>query len=161
MKEIWKDIEDYEGLYQVSNLGRVRAKKVGFYKQKALTNKKPYLITTLYRNNIGKTLYVHRLVLMAFVGQPPSKEHECRHLDGNPHNNNIHNLTWGTSSENAIDVLKHGRHNRAKLEIKHVLSIRQMLLEGHKTQREIAEIFGVDRTLISCIKLNKVWSYVR
>jgi len=168
MTEIWKSIEGYEGIYQVSNFGRVRAKKVGFYKQKALTNKNPYLIVTLYKNNIGTTLYVHRLVLAAFVGKSPSAEHECRHLDGNPHNNNVDNLEWGTPSENAQDTIRMGRryqpdcsgekHGANKLTEDMVEQIRN--LRGLKTQKEIARMFGVNQSTVSAVQRRASWRHV-
>ncbi|ECC6922379.1 HNH endonuclease [Salmonella enterica] len=51
---------------------------------------------------------VHQLVLLAFVGQKPSKQHLTRHLDGNPLNNHKDNLRWGTPKENARDSITHG-----------------------------------------------------
>lgn len=102
MKEIWKDIEGYEGLYQVSNMGRVRSvdkyvqnhSKLNFKKGK-LKKLRPkdnkYLIVDLYKGNKPKTLYVHRLVAFAFIDNPLNKE-TVNHKDGNVQNNCVDNL---------------------------------------------------------------------
>jgi hypothetical protein len=61
----------------------------------------------------GHQYQVHRLVLTTFDRKPVDGE-ECRHLDGNPRNNHIDNLAWGTRSENIGDKLRHGTHNRGE-----------------------------------------------
>lgn len=67
----------------------------------------------LYIRLEWKNSQVHRLVLEAF-GREPSDGEECRHLDGNPSNNAIENLAWGTRSENIADKVVHGTHNRGE-----------------------------------------------
>lgn len=103
MKEIWKDIEGYEGLYQVSNLGRVRS----FYgvRGKAcrilrLTQRRSgHLSVTLCKDKKDVTFGVHRLVAMAFVdGYQPGLV--VNHKDENPMNNHYDNLEWVTREEN-------------------------------------------------------------
>ena len=70
-KEIWKDILGYEGLYQVSNFGRVKSTKFGKERILKLTKDKDgYLIVNLYKNNKSKTLKVHRLVAEVFLPNP-------------------------------------------------------------------------------------------
>lgn len=59
-----------------------------------------------------KKFKVHQLVCTAFHGEKPSPNHEVRHLDGNPMNNNAENLAWGTRSENARDRVRHGTQFR-------------------------------------------------
>ncbi len=96
MKEIWKDVENYEGLYQVSNLGRVKS---------LITNKilKPdiglYKVVRLYKNKKGKRVYVHRLVASSFIINSDNKP-MVNHIDGNKLNNKIENLEWVTCQEN-------------------------------------------------------------
>ena len=83
--EIWKDIENYEGLYQVSNLGRVRSLERDVYyqngtfhhlKEKILVpnlDSKGYPFVQLYKNGKRKTIKTHRLVALAFIPNPENK----------------------------------------------------------------------------------------
>ena len=103
MEEVWKDIEEYEGLYQVSNLGRVRSvdridsrghrRKGNLMKQTA--NKNRYMVVGLSRGNHHVKYLVHRLVAVAFLDNP-EKYPIINHKDENPHNNNVINLEWCT-----------------------------------------------------------------
>lgn len=111
-KEVWKDIKGYEGLYQVSNLGRVKSldrfvdwkyDKKQFIKGKVLKNcsmSSGYLFVGLSKNGKVKNHSIHRLVAKAFIPNPESKP-EVNHLDENISNNNVTNLQWVTPSENA------------------------------------------------------------
>lgn len=112
MKEIWKDIEGYEGLYQVSNLGQVKSLErtiiVKNCKQSKtypecikipFPNKKGYLRVQLYKNNKRRNLRVHRLVALAFIPNPDNKP-KVNHIDGDPTNNVVSNLEWVTGEEN-------------------------------------------------------------
>ena len=166
-QEEWKDIIGYEGLYQVSNMGRV--KRCNAIRLKAITQRKDngYCVVTLHRNNKGTTRYIHRIILEAFVGPCPEGM-ECRHLDGEQKHNVLSNLTWGTHYENAQDTTKHGnhfqpdcrgsKHGEAKLTEDDIPRIRH-LLEMKVIQKEIAEQFGVSQGLISRIKLRKNWRH--
>lgn len=86
--EIWKDIKDYEGLYQVSNLGRVKSKRKIL---KAINSE--YLKVGLSKNGVQKTLTIHRLVAQAFIDNP-NDYNFVNHKDENKHNNNLNNLEW-------------------------------------------------------------------
>lgn len=100
MKEIWKDIDGYEGLYQVSNLGRVKSL---IHKEKILHQYNVwsgYLHAVLYRNGIPKRILVHRLVAGAFIPNPEGNP-TVNHIDGDKHNNCVWNLEWATMGENA------------------------------------------------------------
>lgn len=72
-------------------------------------DRRGYKIVRLTVNGERKKYNVHRLVILAHVGPPPSEALQIRHLDGNPHNNHASNLAWGTVSENAQDRVAHGR----------------------------------------------------
>ena len=107
MEEIWKDIEGYEGLYQVSNLGRVKSLKriQKFYhnrSDKILNLTKcgaGYFKIILSKNGVNKNHMIHRLVAQAFILNPENKP-TVNHKDGNKHNNCVDNLEWATYSEN-------------------------------------------------------------
>lgn len=112
MKEIWKDIPDFEGLYQVSNLGNVKTldKYVGTgikhnskvkRKEKLLKqyNKRGYLQVSLSKNHKRYYFSVHRLVAQAFIPNPDNLL-QVNHKDENPMNNCIENLEWCTAKYN-------------------------------------------------------------
>lgn len=101
--EIWRDVEGYEGLYQVSNLGRVKSLSRVFSKGtkilKPLKINSGYFIVNLWKNNRCTHKLIHRLVANEFIDNPHKKK--CvNHIDGNKENNNINNLEWVTPSEN-------------------------------------------------------------
>lgn len=98
MKEIWKDVVGYEGLYQVSNLGRIKAMQKRGHKSvvmKYSIRKDGYCRILLSKNSEYKALYVHRLVAEAFLTHADN-ECEVNHIDGNKANNNLSNLEWVT-----------------------------------------------------------------
>ncbi len=102
MKEIWKDIEGYEGLYQVSNLGDVRSLKyAGGNKVKILKqgNVNGYKRVSLHKNNKQKNYFVHRLVAMTFIPNPNNLP-LVNHKDENKTNNSVDNLEWCTQKYN-------------------------------------------------------------
>jgi hypothetical protein len=101
MDEIWKDIAGFEGLYQISNSGRVKSflnSKNG-YILSAKHSGGWYLSVRLTDGNVYKSFKIHRLVADAFIPNPENK-HEVNHIDGNKQNNMVSNLEWVTSSEN-------------------------------------------------------------
>lgn len=113
MLEIWKDIPEYEGLYQVSNLGRVKSlervvisKKGQVFEveEKILktigrSRNRQYLAVHLCRNSATKTASVHRLVATAFIPNPSNLPF-INHKDENPGNNDASNLEWCTPAYN-------------------------------------------------------------
>ena len=108
---IWKPVVGYEGLYEVSSTGKVWSIRRG----RVLRPRKKsdgHLKVGLWKAGKGKDKYVHRLVLEAFVAPCPEGM-ECLHIDGNPENNRVDNLRWGTRGENMLDRVRHGRHHNA------------------------------------------------
>lgn len=95
--EIWKDIEGYEGLYQVSNMGNIKSLRTN--KNCYLSNSKIYKRVLLSKNGKAKGYSVHRLVAQAFIPNP--NNYPCvNHLDYNGSNNKASNLEWCTYAEN-------------------------------------------------------------
>ena len=104
--EIWKPIINYEGLYEVSNLGRVKTlTKPGFsFKPRLLRQRDNgfgYMQCQLMKNGKRNMMTVHRLVAQAFVPNPENKP-QINHKDGDKRNNAVDNLEWCTNSENQI-----------------------------------------------------------
>lgn len=98
--EEWRDIEGYEGLYQISNYGRV--KSFHFGRESILKNqvmKKGYLYVSLFKNHIHKKFLVHILVAKAFIPNPDGKN-EVNHKFGDKKDNRAIALEWVTSKEN-------------------------------------------------------------
>lgn len=130
-EEVWKPVTGYEHLYQVSNHGRVRSldRVVTFRggRQKGSSYRVPgkilnptardsgHLIVFLSNGKV-KREYVHRLVLQEFVG-PAQKGMECLHKDGNPKNNHLENLRWGTPAENRQDSVRHRTHAQSAKDV--------------------------------------------
>ncbi|WP_202818652.1 NUMOD4 motif-containing HNH endonuclease [Clostridium botulinum] len=109
-QELWKDIKGYEGLYQVSNLGRVKSLMTTQSRRSGILksyNHSGYRRINLYKNGKGKKYYIHRLVAEVFI-QNVNNYPEINHIDGNKSNNVIDNLEWCTSSQNQIHAFKIG-----------------------------------------------------
>lgn len=92
--EVWKDIDGYDGKYQVSNLGKVRSiGKNRIITLKPMTQKNGYLYVALWKDNKKKNKLIHRLVALAFVDNPNDYP-EVNHKDENKENNEAKNLEW-------------------------------------------------------------------
>lgn len=171
--EIWKDIKGYEGLYQVSNLGRVKSleryvrcgtngngkRKVNERILRAGAYCKTGHVSVVLRKH-GTGQPVHKLVMEAFVGARPENYDIC-HNDGNPKNNKLENLRYDTRRNNNIDVFKHGRTmGTSKLSLEEVKEIKKLLAKGHMAQAAIAQQFDVSATTLSKIASGKSHSWV-
>lgn len=166
--ETWKPIPEYEGLYEASNLGRVkslpRLHRYGNKKEVILRDaigSSGYRHVALTKNGAMKTIRVHRIVAMAFI----KKQDGCdfvNHIDGNKLNNNVSNLEWVTKSYNAIHFYQSGiqssEKRASKVTAKDVVFIRQ----NHKmySRVELSERFNISTTHLSQIINNKTWNYL-
>lgn len=120
--EEWRPVPGWDDLYEVSSSGSVRAlpreitHRSGRVYTRASRFLKPrrmsvggHVRVALYRNYHREDVFIHRLVLLAFVGTPDEGQ-ECCHNNGIPDDNRLENLRWGTRAENVADAIKHGVH---------------------------------------------------
>ncbi len=171
-KEIWKDVIGYEGLYQVSNMGRIKSFHHSATGQilKPQDNGHGYLQITLYGHGRPKQACMHRLVLRAFYGLPPSPDHQGNHKNGIRSDNRLDNLEWMTKSENekhacrvlgkAPPLVAGETNGQSKLTDEDVIEIRRLYATGEHTQRELGDRFGVDRATIGLIVRRETWKHV-
>ncbi|VEV88292.1 HNH homing endonuclease [Staphylococcus phage HMGUsa2] len=168
--EIWKDIRGYEGLYQVSNFGRVRSldrvikDKGGDRKQKGRElkgrNTKWSLSVSLCSKGKCKSFSIHYLVALMFIGERPKGALIC-HNDGDYKNNRADNIRYDTERENMIDMYRQGGKSPiGKLSTEQVLEIKKLLSSKELSQRKIAEKFNVDPSTISRIASGKNFSWL-
>lgn len=160
--ERWLPIPGYKGRYLVSSYGRVlsvgrivqqrhRTCKIRDKLLKMVPCDSGHQQVTLHCDDGGKVRLVHHLVLETFVGPcPPGMQ--CRHLDGDPTNNSLDNLCWGTPAENTADMLRHGtdtrggRNAKAKLYRADILGMHARYKAGDST-KTIAEKWGVSQSV--------------
>lgn len=130
MSEIWKDIHGYERIYQISNLGRVKAKGNPYFcngKQldsdgrilKPQPNSKGYLRIYLTKNGSKKYFFIHRLVAEHFIPNPDELD-TVNHKDFNPQNNSTENLEWTTRKGNMRYSADRGRFDHTEIWAKRI-----------------------------------------
>ena len=155
-QEIWQELENYEGLYEVSNFGNI--KSLGNNKEKCEkimkgTIAKGYVRVTLRKNNIGKIWLVHRLIAKQFIPNLEKKE-QVNHKNGIKSDNMVDNLEWNTSFENMqhasfnnlLNVKKSDNHYKTKLTENKKVEL--LSLKNKFTQRQLAKMFNVTQPLI-------------
>lgn len=174
MKEIFKDIPDYEGLYQISNYANVKSLKVGSGTRGVLEkilkpskNETGYLNIGLHKNKKQKTFKVHRLLMFAFKPDEYFEGAQVNHIDGNKLNNSLDNLEWCTPKENTqhadstgLRNIKGEKHGKSKLTENQVRKIRSNYENKKFNQYELAKIFNIDPSTISDIVNNKRWNHI-
>ena len=169
--EIWKDVKDYEGVYQVSNLGRIKSLKRLWVNDDRIIKGYPdgngYHQIDLHVNGRRKVYKVHRLIAMSFVPNV-NNFREINHRNGIKTDNRAENLEWVTRSDNMKHCFATGLHEtmagercgRHKLKEKDVIFIRESVGRLEYSQAALARKFNVSRSLISKIILGLCWTYL-
>ncbi|TWA89536.1 NUMOD4 domain-containing protein [Bradyrhizobium stylosanthis] len=177
-EEIWKPVVGFEGLYEVSNLGRVKSVGRTVYARTKLGDPLPrfqperilsqhphvngYLLVHLYKGGKRKADTVHNLVAAAFIGPRPSGM-QVAHDDGCPANCAASNLLYKTVQANIADKKRHGTHlageqcPMAVLTEADVHAIRQ---RPHMRSDDLGDMFGVSRSCINGVRAGRTWRHV-
>jgi hypothetical protein len=143
--EIWKDVPGW-ALYEVSNLGNVRRKPVVMKPGKIPSGH----LTVALSHGKGnpRSMYVHRLVALAFLDNP-DKKRLVNHIDGNPKNNNLDNLEWATHSENNLHAYRsNGRIAPASMKVAAVNSDGEIVM-SFRSSADAAKLLGVTAASVS------------
>lgn len=109
--EKWRPIPGFGDKYEASNFGRIRSGGTRILKQRYMHS--GYVVVTLSDSGKYRDWFVHRMVLMAWEGEPPDGYHAC-HNNGVRDDNRIENLRWDTPSANAMDQVEHGTHHHVR-----------------------------------------------
>lgn len=179
--EIWKPVVGYEGLYEVSDQGRVRSlprvvENKGRWKRcksrvhgrmlDPTQDDSGRLSVMLSRDGKARRYKVHRIVLNTFVGpRPPGME--CRHFpDRDQKNNRLTNLSWGTHIENELDKVVHGTLMRGEYHASSKLTADDVgrifaLRESGFLQREIGAQIGICQSHVAAILAGRKWASYR
>lgn len=178
--EEWRAIPEFEELYEISDLGRVRSldrttermsrwgtlgsrRFAGRVIRPGLNRRDGYRMLLLYRDGRRTVKTVHAAVMEAFVGPRPGGQEVC-HNNNDKQDNRLVNLRYDTPSGNSSDKLIHGtlikgeQCHLSRLTRNDVIAIRS--LRGVLQQRELAARFGTTHQNISCIQLRKSWRHV-
>ena len=173
--EIWKDVIGFEGIYQVSNLGRVKSLKrikkdtIGRIKEypevilKQMLSEKGYLQVNLYRLSKNIPQRVARIVAQSFISNPDNKS-QVNHINGIKTDNIVENLEWNTSLENIrhsiVNNLKKTargeKSGSSKFKNEDILYIR----ESNKINYHLAKEYNVCITTITNIRNKKTWKHI-
>lgn len=182
--EIWKDVPDYEGIYQVSNFGRLKKlyrewmtgagnrqkrhsdEKIVPSHFSGQKNKGGYNHHWFIKNGIAKDIKIARLVGLLFVQNPENKPF-INHIDGNKRNDHYLNLEWTTHAENdqhAYDIglrvgMRGSRNGASKLSESDVLGIRKLYNSGLKN-KDLCKLYNISPSRITMIIKRKHWSHI-
>ena len=168
MQEEWKPLKDYEGLYEISNKGRVL--RLGRIITDSLGRKRPikdlllkpqiniengYVYVHLGKGDKRKLVSLHRLVAKNFIPKVSGKTY-VNHIDGNKENNRVENLEWVTAQENTLHAYENGllrnygeRNGWSKLTNKEAKEIKDLYFNDFYNQDELAELYEVSQGTIS------------
>lgn len=178
MNEVWKPVQGYEGIYEVSNLGRVRSldrvaenrwgttRPIPGTMRTIAVKREGYCFVNLFRKSKGQPMYVHRLVALAFLPNPDNLP-QVNHKDGDKSNNALTNLEWCTGSDNCYHAIHEGIYQQARGESSakavftedQVREIRRRWAAGEK-QKHLAAEFGTRPGTINKIVHRQRWKHV-
>lgn len=178
MIEIWKDIKNYEDIYQISNLGRVKSLNREVIQKNRVINwperifkttstKNKYSNIKIYNKNGFENVSVHRLVGIAFVPNSNNKLF-INHINGIKNDNRAENLEWCTTSENVKHAYRIGlnipvfgdKSHSSKLTSVQVKTIKESYRDNLYTQSQLAKIYNVRVSNINMILTNRTWKRV-
>lgn len=177
-KEFWKEIPNFEGFYEASNLGRIRSmsrqiktrphgrwylRTIKSTLLKEAENGFGYKVVGLCKKGVVRHYKVQRLIASAFIPNPDKKS-DTNHKSGDKGDNSVKNLEWVTRGENHKHAFRMGLRRRPKgkrkLNEKKVRIIKIIIKLGFLNIKDIAELFCVKGSCISNIKHGHRWGYV-
>ena len=160
--EHWKPVNGYEGIYEASSHGRIRSldrtitrsdgqvRRLKGRAMRATLNEHGYPFVDLRNQGKRRVRKVHSLVAEAFIGPRPDSMDVC-HNDGNPANNHVDNLRYGTRSDNTLDKVRHGTHNNA---------VKTQCPLGHELFAENIPPSSAKRGYRNCLACDRASAYV-
>ncbi len=182
--EIWRNVKGFEGIYQISSFGRLKALERFFIKKNSSSNGRKavykeenirplgwqpfgYKKINLSKNGVTTHITIHRLVAQHFVlNDNPKIYKQIGHLDNNPKNPKWNNLKWETQKMNIQYAVECGRfrtgseNNKTKLKESDIPIIRKLILDGISAIN-IGKMFNVSHQPITQIKYNRTWKHIK
>lgn len=151
--ERWKDIDGYDGAYQVSDLGRVRSKKYGYWRvMKPIKASNGYLHLDLFKDGKNKTFSVHRLVAQAFIPNDDETKTQINHIDECKQNNRLWNIEYCTPQYNTnYNDVQFRKKNSKRLKIEKLYRPELSYKENYK----IFKANGIECSENTVIQLRK------
>ena len=176
MNELWRPVQGWLGLYEVSNLGRVKSlpriivrNHMGTRTEQPIKERilkpsfmKGYAFVGLHRNGKQEVRQIHRMVAEAFLGEPPADKPWALHGTNGVSDNSVSNLYWGDQERNEKDKIRDGTllHGEkapwAKLTESDVKAIRA----DTRPHKEIAADYPIGRAAVGAIKRRQTWSHL-
>jgi hypothetical protein len=156
-KELWRNIDGYKGLYQISSMGNIRSFKYNKPRiLKARMNSKGYNYVNLCINGKFKSICNHRLVAKYFLDKNKFNKYEVNHIDGNKNNNSLENLEYVTRLENMKHALKNKLLKNLKIDFTKADEIRYKYKNGSKLE-SLCKEYNLSKSNIYRIINNKIW----
>lgn len=168
--EIWKDIPNYNGLYMVSNFGRIKSLKRKYVTREWLltpsNDSSGYPQIVLVSNRVCSTTKIHTIVAVVFIGDRPIA-HEINHINGVKEDNRVENLEYVTKTENlkhsfriGLSNQKADKHHGRKLHSSQVFEIHNKYKPNIYTRKMLADEYGVSVATIKKIINKTNWSSI-